>query len=181
VIKINLMPVRESRANTDAVIQIVAMAVIVVAALAVVFVVNSVKEDEIAALTARVAQTNEEIQRLDKIIGEVNKFTSTKKALEAKLNVINELRAKRLGPVQAMDDLSQRIPSKVWVTKFAEVEQQVSLEGVAETEEDVALFLAELERSQYFSDVQLGVIEKSEKEQNRNRFTLNCKVKYALR
>ncbi len=181
MIRINLLPVKQARQNADAVTQILAIALVIVASLVAVYVVWSLHEDQKSALQRRVTKAEEEIERLDKIIGEVNRFTTTKKALEAKLDVITSLKKRRQGPVQAMDDLSQRIPTKVWLTSYSEGDSSVIMEGLADSEEDVALFLAELERSQYFSSVVLNYTQSEVGgAEARKKFRIACRVRYAL-
>jgi type IV pilus assembly protein PilN len=86
----------------------------------------------------------------------VNEFTAKKKELEDKLQIIDQLRKGKTGPVRALDDLAREIPNRVWLTKVEEKGGSVTFEGQAVDHEDVSSFMKSLQKSKYFTNIVLG-------------------------
>jgi type IV pilus assembly protein PilN len=92
----------------------------------------------------RIAQTQQRINELEKVIGEVNNINKRKKEVEEKLKVLETLRKGRSGPVRMMDALATATPKKVWVKEFDEKSNLVKLTGSAVSHDDVAEFMRSL-------------------------------------
>ncbi|GAB4292310.1 MAG: PilN domain-containing protein [Myxococcota bacterium] len=179
MIRINLLPIEDKRSLQAVYLQLALMGIIVFLTLFMTYLVYNYYEGEISALEVRLQQTQAEVKRLDKIIGQVSEYEARLKELKQKLEVIEQLKKGKSGPVRLMEDLTSRIPTKVWITEFKESHKRLELKGLASSDEDVALFLAELERSPYFEDVKLDATEIDAQTQYK-KFTLTCTVKYAL-
>jgi len=137
------------------------------------------KEEEGRADTVKSKQ--QELAQLDKIIGEVNEFTAKKKELEDKLNVIQDLKKGKTGPVRALDDLATEIPNRVWLTSMVETGGSVVLEGSAVDHEDVSAFMKSLQKSKYFSNVVLGYSKAGRAASGTQfyDFKITCNVNYS--
>jgi type IV pilus assembly protein PilN len=73
--------------------------------------------------------------------------------------------------------LSDTVPEKVWLTRYAEGGDSVSIGGIAYTEELIADFMRNLETSQQFSSVELLVSEQVDVSGIKaKRFDLTCKL-----
>ena len=179
MIRINLLPIEDKRGSQLAVLQLAIMLIVVAVAFFVTYMVYDYHEGQINALEVRLQQTQAQVKRLDKIIGQVSEYEARLKELRQKIEVIEKLKKGKSGPVKPMDDLTARIPTKVWVITFKESQKMVEIKGMASTDEDVALFLAELERSPFFENVQLQVTE-IDSGTSYKKFSLTCTVKYAL-
>ena len=83
----------------------------------------------------RIAGTQARIAELEKVIGEVNNINKRKKEVEDKLEVLDELRKRRTGPVRMLDALSTATPKKVWLKEFDEKANAVKLTGRAASHE----------------------------------------------
>ena len=179
MIKINLLPVEDTRGQQAAFLQIALMGILILLSLLLTYMVYNHYENNISTLEVRLQQTQAELKRLDKIIGQVSEYETRLKELRQKLDVIENLKKGKSGPVRLMDDLTTRIPTKVWVSEYKESNKQLSLKGLASTDEDVALFLGDLERSPYFENVKLDstTVDSDGKYKS---FNLTCTVKYAL-
>ncbi|MCK7509133.1 MAG: PilN domain-containing protein [Desulfobacterales bacterium] len=70
-----------------------------------------------------------EIKRLTVEAGEIEKFKQQKQELERKLDVIQDLNAKKTGPVEVLDELSLIIPEKAWLTSLSNKGDNMVLEG----------------------------------------------------
>ena len=94
-----------------------------------------------------------EIARLAKVIKEVKDFEKRQKALRAKLDVLEKLKASRGGPLFLLDELYKALPDKVWLTKFNEGKGRAKISGVGAPEEKVALFMMNLESSKHYENL----------------------------
>ncbi|RLB72769.1 MAG: fimbrial protein [Deltaproteobacteria bacterium] len=127
-------------------------------------------EDEIASI----AQKNRE---LTKKIGQVKDFEKKKAELEKKLAVLKTLKSGKSGPVHLLDELSTSLPDKLWLTKFADKGGKITLSGVADNENTVAVFMRNLEDSPYYKNIGLAVTEQTKAgDRKMQKFTLNCSV-----
>ena len=181
MIRINLLPVRQTQKRQTIQQQLLAGAAIVVVTIIVCIVwAASVSSTYDNKLKLR-KQKQDELAQLQKIIGEVNEFNATKKELQEKLQVIDELRKSKSGPVRAMDDLASEIPNRVWITAFKEQSGAVTIEGQAIDHEDVSAFMKALQKSKYFSGVQLAFSKASAPRRGVTlyKFQITCQVNYS--
>lgn len=181
MIRINLLPVRQTQKRQTIQQQLLAGAALVVVTIVVCIVwaasVSSTYESKLRLKK----QKQDELAQLQKIIGEVNQFNATKKELQDKLKVIDDLRKSKSGPVRAMDDLASEVPNRIWLTSFVEAGGAVTVEGQAIDHEDVSAFMKALQKSKYFTGVQLGY---SQQDNPRNKvdlykFRITCQVNYS--
>src|SRR5207253_5688728 len=111
------------------------------------------EDDSLTALNQRIASTRNEIAQLEKTIGEVRSITQDKKALEDKLKILDTLKKGRTGPVKVMDELATIIPTRVWMSEYAEQSGNVVMHGQSVTYEDLSSFAQKLKTSKYFGNV----------------------------
>jgi type IV pilus assembly protein PilN len=182
MIRINLLPVRQTQKRQSVQQQLlIAVGVLILSVLGSIIwtaAVSSTAEQKRQAVRAK----ENELKKLDKIIGEVNQFTDKKKELEEKLKVIEDLRRGKTGPVKALDDLASEIPNRVWLTEIEESNGAVTIQGQALDAEDVSAFMKALQRSKYFSGVNLQNLD-ADDEVDRGvklqAFTINCVINYS--
>lgn len=178
MIKINLLPVRAAK-KKESLRQQISIAVLSLLFVLIVIVylhIGIVRR--IAEVNARIASTQEELTKTKAQIGEVSKFKAAKKLLEDKLGVIETLKKGKAGPVKMLDELSRATPDKLWMTSFKETGGNISIDGVANDNETIARFMTELEKSQYFKDIELIVTEQVEQGGIKlKRFSLAGKLK----
>lgn len=155
MIRINLLPVREERRKADlrqfaALLLITLVGAVVVAVLLHIRMSTQLKHAE-----TRVAGIKQQIDRYQPQLEQVKKYKETKKQIEQKLEVIENLERKRTGPVRMLDELATHIPEKLWITRLEAKNREVSLHGMSLANELVASFLESLNSSPYFSNVEL--------------------------
>ncbi|MGK2945563.1 MAG: PilN domain-containing protein, partial [Desulfuromonadales bacterium] len=103
MIRINLLPVKaaQKKEMLKGQLMVVILALIVTAGLcgaAYAYIAG-----EVEARQERIDQKKAEISQLMKKIGEVNQFKKRQEALRAKLDVLDQLKAARVGPVYILD------------------------------------------------------------------------------
>ena len=176
MIKINLLPVRESQKREkvrEQVLILVACAIFVaigcVAAYTTILAKISQKNDAISEQTKIIAQ-------LTKQIGEVEKVKKLQGELQSKLDILGMLKANKTGPAHMLDELSTATPERLWIETFDNIAGVVNLSGMGVNEEVVATFLQQLESSSYYMNVELQSLEQVTIDGNKlNRFKIVAK------
>jgi type IV pilus assembly protein PilN len=182
MIRINLIPVRQVKKRELGRQQLYLFGVLFLGGILANYFWLKDAQDIANRKKAQVAKLNQDIQGLDRAIGEVKTITNEKKDLEDKLKVLDTLKKKRVGPVKVMDALAQVIPAHVWLTSLTEKGGNVELDGLGMTNDDVAELMRELKRSQYFSDIVLKKVTAQETTGPVNqvvKFEITCSVSYS--
>jgi type IV pilus assembly protein PilN len=189
MIRINLLPVKAARKRYGGLMQIVLLGVVLVLTMVVLWAPVPIWKNragmaqDIDKSQERLTHVKEEIDRYERIIGQVNQYEGKKKALEKRKEIIDALRAGKTGPVRLLDELAVRMPKKVWVTRIEEKNKSLSFTGEAVGYEDLSAFMAELEKSSFFADVALVKTESlvdQKRELKWIRFELTARVKYNI-
>ena len=105
----------------------------------------------------------EQIVRVDKEIEEIESLEKEKKALLARMQVIQELQGSRSEIVHLFDEIARTIPAQVYLLKLSRTEREISLEGVANSNDDISELMRNLNLSVWFSNPRLTVIETGKK------------------
>jgi type IV pilus assembly protein PilN len=99
-----------------------------------------------------IARAQEEVARLKSIIDEVKGYEDKKASLEAKIQLINNLKTNQKGPVRLMDEISKALPDLVWLSELTVSGDQVSLRGRTLSPNAVATYLENLKKSPFFAE-----------------------------
>jgi type IV pilus assembly protein PilN len=178
MIRINLLPVKaaQKKEMLKGQLMVVILALIVTAGLcgaAYTYIAG-----EVEARQERIDQKKAEISQLMKKIGEVNQFKKRQEALRAKLDILDQLKAARVGPVYILDALYRALPDKLWLTRLQLGSNQANISGIGVNEETVALFMKNLETSDFFEGVELKVTKQIVQDNIKfQQFDLTCKTK----
>lgn len=162
MIRINLLPIKaaQKKEKLKGQLMVAGLALVVTCGLCAMVYMHFL--GKVQDMQAEIDNQRLEISRLMKTIGEVNQFKKRQKELRAKLDVLDQLKEARSGPVYLLDELYEAIPDKLWLTMFKESNGKASIQGVGVSEETVALFMRDLENSEYYSDVVLKVTRQKE-------------------
>lgn len=144
MIRINLLPTKAVKKQEAGRQQLVLFAVLLIGAGVGNYYWYADRDAANEQLKGQVTVVNEEIRKLDQIIGEVKNIAREKQALEDKLKVLDTLKKNRTGPVKMLDALATSIPKNVWLTKMNENGQTMNLDGSAVSNEDLAEFMKAL-------------------------------------
>jgi type IV pilus assembly protein PilN len=182
MIRINLLPVRQTKKRETVQQQLLAFAGVIIGTIIGCIVWTAYNSNVASEKRENIAERRKELQQLDKIIGEVNEFTAKKKELEEKLKIIDDLKKGKTGPVRALDDLATEIPNRVWLTDLVEKSSSVTLTGVAIDHEDVSAFMKALQKSKYFKNIVLNFSKQKPAKDGGSslyEFKIICQVNYA--
>lgn len=181
MIRINLLPVKASRKRETGLQQLILMGASVVLVVLCLGVYNVTVSNSIEDVRAEISRDEQEIARLEKIIGEVNQYEDQKKKLQAQLKVIEELERGKSGPVKVLDAIASGIPKRVWVDTFDEKGGVATISGFGLEMADVSEFLKVLEKSPYFKEVTLKFTENTpQKGIQTFKFQITTKVNYTI-
>jgi type IV pilus assembly protein PilN len=178
MIKINLLPVRAAKKKESARQQISILLLSVIAVLVIAFGIYSVTLAKISTAQGEIRKSEQEIKRLKEKIGEIDNIKKFQAEVKKKLDILNQLRRDKTGPATRLAKLSDAVPDKLWLTKYAESGGKISLAGVAFNEELIALFMLNLQASNEFTNVELIVSEQLETGgMKAKRFEISCTMK----
>jgi Tfp pilus assembly protein PilN len=161
--------------------------------LIVLFVVISIFQTfKLKALDQKIADAKKRTEALKKNIELVDALSDLKDKLLQRMSAIENLDKNRATWVYVLEDLSGRVPEHLWLSLLKEEEQpasesqagtgvdtttkktslfpptkKVTLEGYAYSINSLALFLIELMKSDYFKNMDLRFIKKSEMEKQK--------------
>lgn len=113
-------------------------------------------ETEISDKQTEKQGKEKELALLKDKVKQVQDFEQTKKLLESKNRIIDELEKSRAGPVHVLDYVSNSLePLNIGLVRLTVKGTSIELEGKAMTNDDVVEFVNNLRRTDYFSNIRL--------------------------
>lgn len=174
---INLLPVRAAQKKEKLRSQVAVLILSMVLTLVACGAVYTTLQFGVDEVKQNIANQEARAKVLKKTLGEVAEFKKKKAELVGKLDILDQLKKGKTGPVHLLDELSLALPDKLWLTSFKESGGSVNLSGVALNEDVVALFLKRLEKSPYYRGVELQIIEQAAQSGVRvNKFNVVAKI-----
>ena len=155
MIRINLLPLKETERAIGRRQQLSLLALGVTIALLIMIVPFIIQGRRLTTLDTQIDQLNKEIQQYNTQVKEVHELDRLKKEVQTKLRIIQDLNRKRRGPSRVLDDLSAATPDNLWLIDFGEANGQATLTGLALDNETIARFMRQLQDSPYFYGVDL--------------------------
>ncbi|MFC1812063.1 PilN domain-containing protein [Thermodesulfobacteriota bacterium] len=203
MIRINLLPYRATRKKENVRNQVVVVIFIIALVLTCMFGVNWVLNGKIQELNVNIANTKQEIGKVEKIAKKVDQLQKEIKTLKKKIAVIKKLKRNRTEPVLFMDAMTKLVVAKkMWITSMQIKGNNVTFNGIALDNKTVADFMTQLENgnrldekklvrkkgeslanwkkrkgmSRWFSSVNLSTVNaKKIQKQNLKSFKISCK------
>ena len=105
---------------------------------------------ESTQLDAAISAAQQETLRLHSVIQQVQEFEQRKAQLQQRVVLIEQLRKGQTGPVHMLDQISQALPSMLWLTELKQVGPDVIIDGKCTTLTGLTEFVSNLEASGYF-------------------------------
>ncbi len=159
MIRINLLSDREAIRKETSRQQVSIYFLMIVLLMVVLASVQYRQMDKKKNLDVKIRQVKESVDALKLKVGEVEKYKKGKKDLEEKLGIIEKLQTGKKLVAQLLDHLELTLPEKIWIEKMTFKGGRVSLEGYAIDDETIAKFMKDLERSDSFRNVELGMTQ----------------------
>jgi type IV pilus assembly protein PilN len=164
MIRINLLPredvpVQQSWKLPD--ISSFAPLVLVVIAVGVLATLALYQGQKVANLEDVIAQAETETRRLAPEIAKIRRLDQQRASLNQRLEVIGTLDRDRYFRVHLMDELNRALPEHLWLTRWEETGGDTyALEGVTFSNFLVSDLMQNLDRSPYFTGVDLQIAER---------------------
>ncbi len=159
MIKINLLPVRAAKKKETARQQALILAVSLLVVFLIAFGAYAYFLIRIDATKDSISSAEQELAQLKEKIGKIKELEKLKAEVTKKLDVLNRLRRDKTGPVNRLLTLSKTVPDKLWLTRYSESGSNVTINGIAFSEELIADFMRSIEQSPDFQNVELIVSE----------------------
>jgi type IV pilus assembly protein PilN len=178
MIRINLLPYRETIKKENIKRQLFVISGVIILFLAIIVAVQLNFMADLQTLEDKVQQHEARLLILNKKVGDVEKFKGERKELEQKLQIIKRLESNRYFPVRLLDTLSLLIPSKhAWLERVTQKGTEIRIEGIARDNGVVAVFMKNLEKTDFVRSVDLVVTKEKEIVGVKlQQFVLTCKV-----
>ena len=155
MIRINLLPIKETERALGRRQQMSLVALGLVTTLLIMVIPYLVQGRKLSTLDSRIETLTKEIQAMNLQVREVRDIDRLKREVQTKLQIIEDLNRKRVGPSRVLDDLSLASPENLWLIDFNEVGSAVTFTGLALDNETIAKFMRQLQASPYFFGVDL--------------------------
>jgi type IV pilus assembly protein PilN len=121
-----------------------------------------------------------ELSQIDQKIKEIEDLETKKKRLLSRMDVIQQLQLSRPEIVHLFDELARTIPDGVQLIDLAQAGKLLTIDGIAQSNARVSVYMRNLEFSPWLQDPVLNVIEgkpeaKDKREQRGSKFTLQVR------
>jgi len=116
------------------------------------------------------------IVEVDASIKEIRELESAKTALLTRMNVIQDLQSRRPMVVHMVDELVKAVPDGLYLTNMKQSGNVVTLSGIAQSNARVSAFMRNLDKSNWFDNPELDVIQiEDAKGVRSSKFTLTVR------
>lgn len=157
--RINLLPWREARRQRRQRDLVSAVVAAVIITLLAGFAVQMQFSSMIDAQNRRNQYLTDEIQKLDKIIKEIDRLEALKQDLLARMKIIQTLQESRPEIVRLFDELVTAMPDGVFLVDLKQSGGNITVQGRAQSNARVSALMRNIEDSEWIGSPQLLVIE----------------------
>lgn len=162
MIRINLLPYRAARRQAQIMQHLAVLVGSLLLVFLIVFSVNFIETESLDDLKSEVKSLQDQNAALKKKIGKIKNIDALRSDVEKKLATVDELQKGRFESLETLYYLSESLPKNAWVSSISTNGTNISLKGWAETNKVVAEFMRQLDASEFFGDVQLKGIRRTE-------------------
>jgi len=156
MIRINLLPFRAARKKENIRRQLMIYGLSVVLLVSIMGYTFFYLTSTLSGLKEEEKRVQDELKTYEQTIKKIVELEKKIKEIRAKLGVIRELERNKTGPVHLLDEIALAVPKeKLWLSNMKETKGTLTLTGTAMDNETVALFMTNLEKSEYISGVDL--------------------------
>lgn len=175
--RINLLPWRETRRAELKKEFLQILAVVIAVAGAIVFLVMFLFNQAIDSQNARNDILQKQIDEVNRQVAEIAKMKKQKKALVARMKVIQSLQGDRPEIVHLFDEIVRTLPEGVFYQLLNRSEGEISIKGVAESNSRVSSLMRRLDESEWFDNPNLkGVSANRDYGDQANNFDMTVQI-----
>jgi type IV pilus assembly protein PilN len=157
MIKINLLPTKKKAAKKviDLQQQLLFAVLVIIFSLIIMWFFLNKQQKMIASLQKEEITAEGRVREQDNMLKEVKNVEEERKKVAEKIDVIERLKKNQAGPVRLLDEVSKALPQGVNISSLTESSNNINIEGMAFTNDDVVRFVDNLKASPFLSDVAL--------------------------
>ena len=155
MIRVNLLPVKQIRAEVSRRRDVIIGAVVLGLTATVIIAAHLYQSYRMSKLENEISEVRAEIKALDIKVKQFGELQKRIKEYESKHKIIEDLNRRKIGPVRVMESLSAATPTALWLTEFKETGGKLLITGLALDNQTVADFLRALATFYYFKEVEL--------------------------
>jgi type IV pilus assembly protein PilN len=175
--QINLLPWREERRQTLKKEFLASVALVLALGAGLVLLADQVVNRQIDNQSARNQYLVENIKELDKQVAEIRDLQKRRNQLLDRMRVIQELQGNRPIIVRVLDQLVRTVPDGVFYSKITTKEKQITISGVAESNNRVSSLMRRLDASDWLANPNLDKVSTDPKfGDEANKFDLTVSV-----
>lgn len=156
---INLLPWRDAARKERQKQYLTVLTATAMFSFLLVFLVNMIYSARIDGQMQRNSYLENEIKVLDQRIAEIRALNDTKKSLQQRMSLIEQLQGSRNLGTQIMDEIAQSVPAGVYLTKLEKKGTSLLLVGKSESNNRLSNLLREAEESELLASPLLEFIE----------------------
>ena len=156
--RINLLPWREARREEQKRAFLSILGLVAALAVMMLLLADRVVNSQIDNQRARNDYVTRNIRELDKQVEEIKDLQRKRNQLIERMRVIQELQGNRPIIVRVLDQLVRTVPDGVFYTNVASSGQQLSINGVAESNSRVSSLMRRLEASDWLAAPNLDAV-----------------------
>ena len=124
--------------------------------------------------TRRNQMLTQEIETLDKKLGEIKSIEETKNKLLAKIDLIQKLQESRPEVVHLLDEIPRTTPDGIFLTKFTQSGQGLSFEGKTQSNARVSAFMRNIDASEWLNTPVLDEVKAEDVKTAQSSFKLKA-------
>jgi len=113
-------------------------------------------------------KAKEEKQKLESVLTKLDQVEEQRLFLQKKIDLINQLQARKSGAVRIMEELSASLPDWVWLTEVSVNPQTIQIKGKALSNIQISDYMRNLERSGLLDAFSL--LDSTQKTQGANQY-----------
>ena len=155
---INLLPWRENLRLEQKKSYLTTLIALALLTFAIMFSAGAVVDDMIANQNQRNLFIERQILVLDAQIAKIKDIKESKKAIEQRMALIEQLEASRNAAPKVLDELARLVPPGVSFSNFSRTGNRVEVLGVSESNNRLADFMRHLQESKVFVSGELSSI-----------------------
>lgn len=156
---INLLPWRDAARKERQKQYLTVLTATAMFSFLLVFLVNMIYSARIDGQMQRNSYLENEIKVLDQRIAEIRTLNDTKKSLQQRMSLIEQLQGSRNLGTQIMDEIAQSVPAGVYLTQLDKKGTSLLLIGKSESNNRLSNLLREAEESDLLASPLLEFIE----------------------
>ena len=164
--KINLLPWRQELRKQRQQEFVAINVLVAIGAALIVMALHIAVSGQLSDQEERKAYIQSEIATLDGQIKQIDELQARKEELLARMKVIQDLQGRRPVIVRVFDEFVRAVPDKVHLTLIERKGDKFSIEGYAESNNQVSSFLRNLNASTWFKNPVLSEVKATDPDKN---------------